>query len=91
MNLVNDITQIEVGDTVKITEGNDSKFIAEGEIEFIDFTIPWGNIILQINGESHPVSDCDVFLVALGTRTPEQVAKKQTRLFQVINQMNRLK
>ncbi|MEN6622283.1 MAG: hypothetical protein ABFD50_12110 [Smithella sp.] len=87
-SLVTDSKEIEIGDTVKIIK--DGKCIIEGEIEFIDFTIPFGTVILTIGSHTFSTGGCDTYLFQKGERNDSQKLIKKNRTIQVIEHIRYL-
>jgi hypothetical protein len=75
-----DVKDIEIGDTLRVLKNK--RIQDEGVIEFIDFTIPLGNVLITINKKVYSGS-LNFYLVKVGQRTPEQLSIKLKRLNQV--------
>lgn len=87
MELIKNVDEIGVGDLVRLVE--DGKTIVEGEIEFIDFSIPFFNVSLTIDGK-HYNGDKEWYLIKVGTRTAAQVQMTKKRIKEVIAQIKYL-
>jgi hypothetical protein len=79
---ITNVNDIEIGDTLQVR--SKGRILDEGAIEFIDFTIPMGNVLITINKKEYSGS-LNFYLVQKGERTPEQLLIKSNRLNQVMN------